>query len=184
MPEAERKFRGWVAYPIVGVLAIVQGGCLALGIAGACAGGAAATGYLYTKGRVYRDYSAALPDTRNAVHAALQDLHFLLFTEDTKDGKALLLTKTANGKEIKIYLDSISSPIPAEGLVTRVSVRVATFGDEGVSVRILDQVGWRLSHSPTFVPGPPPLAAPIQQTSAVKLGETPPPPLAPPVKTR
>jgi hypothetical protein len=182
MPEAERKFPGRMVYPIVAALVVLQGGCLALGIVGACAGGAAATGYLYSKGRVYRDYPASVPDLRNAIHAALQDLHFLIFTEEAKDGKAFVVTKTTNGKTVRVYIDSISSPIPAEGLMTRVSVRVATFGDESVSVRILDQVGWRLAHAPTFVPGPPPVPpAPIQQTSGVKPTATrDEPPLAPP----
>ncbi len=156
--------------PLVAGLTILQGGCL-LALAGVAATGAA-TGYLYCKGRVYRDYPAALPDVRNAVHAALLDLHFLIFTEEAKDGKAFLVTKTTTGKKVRVYLDCLSSPIPAEGLVTRVSIRVAAFGDEAVSVRILDQVGWRLAHPPVIVAPPGP--APIQQTSAVE------PPLAPP----
>jgi hypothetical protein len=146
---------------------LVQGGCL-LALAGV-AGGAAATGYFYYKGRVYRDYAASLPDVRNAVHAALLDMHFLIFTEEVKDGKAFVVTKTTSGKKVRVYLDCLSSPIPAEGMLTRVSIRVACFGDESVSARVFDQVAWRLSH-PTTVgpapPGPPPVGAPqpIQQT--------------------
>ncbi len=144
MPASEPKYTARMLYPLVAVLAIVQGGCL-LAIAGVAAGGAA-TGYLYCKGRIYRDYPANLPDVRNAVHAGLLDLHFLIFTEEAKDGKAFVVTKTTNGKKVRIYLDSLASPIPAEGLVTRVSIRVGAFGDENISVRILDQVAWRLSH--------------------------------------
>jgi hypothetical protein len=159
-------------------LALTQGGCL-LAIA-SVAGGAAATGYFYYKGRVYRDYAASFPDVRNAIHAALLDMHFLIFTEEAKDGKAFVVTKTTSGKKVRIYLDCLSSPIPAEGLMTRVSIRVACFGDESVSARIFEQVAFRLGHpAPAPIgpapPGPPPIAAPqpIQatgfQTSEPKL---------------
>lgn len=184
MPEAETKFTGRVLYPIVAALAILQGGCL-LAIAGVAAGGAA-TGYLYYKGRICRDYPASLPDVRNAVHAALADLHFGIFTEEAKDGKDFLVTRTTNGKKVRIYLDCLTSPIPAEGLVTRVSIRVATFGDESISMRILDQIGWHLSHGPVPAapPLPPPTPTPIQQTSVKEFETTPPPLAAPAAKTK
>jgi hypothetical protein len=146
------------------------------------AGGAAATGYFYYKGRVYRDYAASLPDVHNALRAALLDMNFLIFTEEAKDGKAFVVTKTTSGKKVRIYLDCLASPIPAEGKLTRVSIRVACFGDESVSARIFDQVAWRLSHpSPVGVapPGAPPVAAPqpIQptgfQTTEPKLAPAP-----------
>ncbi|HEY7309436.1 MAG TPA: DUF3568 family protein [Gemmataceae bacterium] len=187
MPEAERKFSaGRVFYPLVAGLAILQGGCL-LAVAGVCAGGAA-TGYFYCKGRIYRDFPAGLPDLRNATHAALADLHFLVFTEEPKDGKDFIVTKTAAGKKVRIYLDCLPSPIPAEGVLTRVSIRVATFGDESVSARILDQIAWRLAHPGVLAPAPqPPLPGPpvpIQQTSAVKpaFQTSEPPPAPQPVK--
>jgi len=166
MPKTERKHAGRLLYALIAVLALTQAGCL-LALAGAAAGGAAAGGYFYCKGRLYRDYSANLPDVRNAVHAALLDLHFLIFTEDAKDGKAFLLTKTTNGKKIRIYLDCLSSPIPAEGLVTRVSIRVATFGDEGISARLFEQIAVRLTHPAPIAPAPPaPVGppVPVQQT--------------------
>jgi hypothetical protein len=168
MPATERKYTPGL-YALIAFVALMPGGCL-LAVAGV-AGGAAATGYLYYKGRVYRDYPAALPDVRNAVHAALLDLHFLIFTEEVKDGKGFLITKTTAGKKVRIYLDCLSSQIPAEGLITRVSIRVACFGDESVSARVFEQVAFRLSHTaPSPIgpapPGPPPTAAPqpIQQT--------------------
>jgi hypothetical protein len=134
MPGAVRKCTHAWLYALIAFLALGQGGCL-LALAGV-AGGAAATGYFYYKGRVYRDYAASFPDVRNAVHAALLDMHFLIFTEEAKDGKALVVTKTTSGKKVRVYLDCLSSPIPAEGTLTRVSIRVACFGDESVSARI------------------------------------------------
>jgi hypothetical protein len=159
MPKAGPSHTGRLLYTLIALLALMPAGCL-LALAGA-AGGAAATGYFYYKGRVCRDYPASLPDVRNAVHAALLDLHFLIFTEEAKDGKAFLVTKTTNGKKVRIYLDCLSSPIPAEGLITRVSIRVATFGDESISARIFEQVAWRLGHPGPVAPVPPPGAPPV-----------------------
>lgn len=154
-------------YVLIALLALAQTGCL-LALAGV-AGGAAATGYFYYKGRVYRDYPASFPDVLNAIHAAMTDLHFVIFADETKDGKAFFVTKTTNGKKVRIYLDSLASPIPSEGLMTRVSIRVACFGDEAISRRIFDQVAIRLGHPgpiPAAPPGPPPIvvAPPVQQT--------------------
>ncbi len=151
MPEAGTRKRA--LYALIAVLALMQGGCL-LALAGV-AGGAAATGYFYYKGRVYRDFPACFTDVHNAVRAALLDLNFVIFNEETHDGKATFLTKTTNGKKVRIYLDCLHSPIPAEGLLTRVSIRVACFGDEAISARIFDQVAFRLSHPAPAAPAPP-----------------------------
>ena len=61
----------------------------------------------------------------------------------------------ANGDRVRIYLDIIDGP--AEGPVTRICVRVATFGDYALSERILNQVG---AHLVVVVPpsGPAPSA--------------------------
>ncbi|MHB1425041.1 MAG: DUF3568 family protein [Gemmataceae bacterium] len=166
MPRAVSKYTDWGLYALIAVLALAQTGCL-LAIAGVCSG-AAATGYFYCKGRIYRDYPAPFSAVHDAVHAALLDLHFAI-NEEAKDGKAFFVTKTTNGKKVRIYLECLSSPIPAEGQFTRVSIRVGAFGDDSVSARIFEQTALRLSH-PVIVapapPGPPPIPVPqpIQQT--------------------
>jgi hypothetical protein len=65
-------------------------------------------------------------------------------------------------------------------------VRVGAFGDEAVSVRLLDQVSAHLVPSatvPSLTPQPtappPPALGPVQATAAAHPGETSPPPLAP-----
>src|SRR6516162_5815579 len=157
MPERERNYQGRILYLIVAVLALIPGGCLAV-VAGLAAGGAAG-GYLYykfDKGKIYRDYQANLSDVHNAVHAALIDLHFQIATDGAKDGRSLVTTKTTDGKQVKIYIDCLASPIPAEGMFTRVSIRVGHFGDEGVSIRILEQVAHHLTPAAVIVPAPVP----------------------------
>jgi hypothetical protein len=170
MPEVEPRRAGSVLYVLIAIMTVAQAGCL-LAIAGA-AGGAAATGYFYCKGHIYHDYPASLPDVHNAVRASLMDLHFPLFTDEVKDGKAFLVTKMTNGKKVRIYLSCVSSLIPSDGVITRLGIRVATFGDESISDRIFKQVDFRLGHPAPMAPSPtpggaPPIGAPvpIQPTS-------------------
>lgn len=182
MPEVEQKHRSRLLVVFVAGLAIVQGGCLLI-LAGV-AGGATA-GYFFYKGRISQDYPAHLLDVHHAVHAALLDLHFLVLNDEVKDGKAFLLTKTTNGKKVRIYVNSLNSPIPAEGLITRVSIRVACFGDEAISKRILNQIGLHLVPGPAVIPAPPPSPTPVQQTSATRVETTPPPLAVPkPIKSK
>lgn len=165
MPSEERIAPRRLVFVLLAVWSVAQTGCL-LAVA-SLAAGAGAAGYCYCKGRVYRDFNAPLPVVHNAVRAALLDMHFVLLTEDLKDGKAFLVTRTATGKKIRMYLDALASPIPAEGALTRVAIRVATFGDEGVSARIFQQIDYRLSNPVAIVPPPTPLPAtppPVQQT--------------------
>jgi hypothetical protein len=181
MPETERKYTARMLYVIVAVLTLIPGGCLAV-VAGLAAGGAAG-GYLYykyDKGKIYRDYPASLTDVRNAVHAALTDLHFQVATEGAKDGRTLVVTHTTDGKKVQIYIDCLASPIPAEGMFTRVAIRVSHFGDEGVSIRILDQVSHHLTPAAVIVPAPTPGPTPLQPTSAIQPVAATEPPLAPP----
>jgi hypothetical protein len=164
MSSAERETPRRCLYALLAVLALTQTGCL-LALAGLAAG-AGVGGYCYCKGRMYRDFPVPLPVVHDAVRASLVDLHFAILTEDAKDGKVFLVTRTTNGKKVRIYIDALSSPIPSDGVVTRVAIRVGTFGDEGVTVRIFEQIKLRLSQPVPVVPGPPapPPPAPVQQT--------------------
>jgi hypothetical protein len=163
MPTAVRKYASRGLFVSIALLALTQTGCL-LAIAGV-AGGAAATGYFYCKGRIHSDYRASFPAVQDAVHAALLDLHFAIFEDEAKDGKAFFVTKTTGGKKVRIYLECLSSPVPAEGQFTRVSIRVGAFGDDNVSKRIFEQTAWRLNNPAPVGPAPSAAPQPISATS-------------------
>lgn len=152
---------GWFS---LGLCILAQTGC-ALAVAGAAAG-AGAAGYYYLNGLVYRDYRANLGDTAAALRTSLVELQFPLLKEKNDTGSAYFQTQTADGHTIKIYLDTVTSPIPSEGSVTRVSVRVGFAGDDLVSGRILDQLSRHLV-PPGSTPAPPP-------TSGIVAPATPP----------
>ncbi|MFO0879388.1 MAG: DUF3568 family protein [Gemmataceae bacterium] len=153
---------GWI---ILGLLTVAQAGC-ALAVAGAAAG-AGAAGYMYMNGLVYRDYHANLGDTVAALRTSLVELQFPLLKEKNDTGSAYFQTQTSDGHTIKIYLDIVASPIPSEGSLTRVSIRVGFAGDDTVSGRILDQLSKHL-----VAPGAPPAAPPA---SGLVTPATPPP---------
>jgi hypothetical protein len=169
---------GQLALLGLALTALVNAGCL-LAAVGAAGVGAAAAGYTYYNGLLYRDYSANIADTLVAVRVSLQELRFPVTKEKTDTGSAYLTTSTGDGHTVRIYLDLVSSPIPAEGTMTRVGIRVGFSGDEVVSARILDQISRHLA-SPLLpgivaVPGP---SAPPTLLPPRPIPETPPPPLA------
>ena len=135
-------------------------GCAAL-VVGGVAAGAGAAGYFYLNGLMYREYKAGLADTTQAVRAGLAELHFPIAKQKTDTGTAYLETKTSDGYKVQVYLNVVPSPIPAEGAVTRVSVRVGFAGDDKVSASILDATTKALPGSglPPLVPVALPLPA-------------------------
>src|SRR5262249_35162435 len=131
---------------------------------------------VYYNGLLYRDYHANLGDTALAVRTALLELQLPLIKEKGDPGSAYLESRTGDGSTVRIFLDVVPSPIPAEGAVTRVGVRVGFSGDDAVSARVLDQISRHLV-SPTAAPPP---AAPAPVVAAPPPGpETAPPPPAP-----
>src|SRR5262249_41439439 len=82
--------------------ALLQGGRLPVGAG--VAGGAAATGYVYYKGRLYRDSPASLGDSLAAVRTGLVELQFPITGEEVKNGSGYLTSKTADGSTIRMYL--------------------------------------------------------------------------------
>src|SRR5262249_42393607 len=142
-----------------------------------------------------------LDDSWTATHTALAELGMPILKEEHGLHSGTIDSRTADDDHVRIILESLKSSIPAEGQVTRVSVRVATFGDRPVSDRILYQIGLPLApanyvhpavgQAPTG-PGviqmgstpPPPLAGNLQQTAAPPLADSQqaaPPTVLPPV---
>jgi hypothetical protein len=159
-------------------IAVIQSGCLAAA-AGVAAGGAA--GYAYWQGRVGRDYVASRDDVWNALHASLNELQMPIVKENREADEDQIESKTADGDSVKIYVAVKQSRIPAEGEITRVSVRVATFGDTPVSSRLLDQVDRHLVPAPAPGTPPPPLAQ--GQPHSANGAPPPPAPVGPPPQT-
>ena len=170
--------RGWrngAACVFLGAVALANGGCVAL-VAGAAAAGGA-TGYFYYKGEVGRVYAADLDTVWAATKAALADLKMPVKAEKRTGLDGRIESGTTSDR-VEITFDAKKM---GDGATTRVGVRVATFGDEDVSHRLLDQIGYRLAPPPAAPPSPTltPVAAPAPVTLS-RPAESAPPPLAAP----
>jgi Protein of unknown function (DUF3568) len=161
-----------ILYLLAVAAALANSGCL---LVAAGAAGGAAVGYAYCKGGVCSTYNAGFADTFAASQAALRDLGMPIVLEEETAADGFLESRTADGNRVRVYVEPVTSKIPAEAVQTRVCVRVATFGDRPVSERILDQVGLHLTPV-TAVPQPfagQPAAAGIKQTAAPPVAGSP-----------
>jgi hypothetical protein len=164
------------------MILLANSGCMLVAVgAGAAAGGA---GYAYYKGKHCREYAASYADVWAATQSALTDLGMPVESAAQDSSEATVLSRTADGSPVRISVEPQASRVPAEGMATRVCVRVATFGDAGFSQRLLDQIGFHLV--PATLVGPPDPTAPVppgangSPPTAPVPGQTAPPPLLPP----
>lgn len=174
--------RTLIAYLAFLMPALASSGCLA--VAAGAAGGAA-VGYAYYKGKVCVSYNANFEDSWNAVRAALIELGMTIQSEDHNADEGGFNSRTASGDQVRVELEAVPSKFPAEGNITRVYVRVATFGDQQASERILAQVGLHLVPITATAQTPhvaaPQTVVPAGATAAATPlpGQTAPPPIAP-----
>jgi hypothetical protein len=158
--------------------AVGQGGCLWVA-AGAAAGGAA--GYAYYQGKSCNSFVANFEDTWAATHSALGELGLPILKEERHQASGVIKSQTSDGDRIRIALDAIPSRIPAEGMLTRICIRVGTFGDHPVSERILYQVGAHLVPGTPVAPPPGPANAPMPAIAPTPAtGQTAEPPVSSP----
>ncbi len=171
---------------LLGSLAAVNAGCLAVAAVGAAGAGAAT--YIYIRGRVCQEYPATFKDSYYAVIAALDALKYPVLSQKNDGVSGTFTSKTEEGTAITV--DLTTEPAPA-GTVTRVCIRVGLTGDQVVSERILSKVQERLVPGVPMRPGDPQQARlpPVPQTGPSNViqpvgwnhpGETPPPPELPP----
>jgi len=114
MPDARENPQIRVLLVGLALAALVNGGCLAAAAVGAAGGGAAAF-YAYERGRLYRDYTAALADATAAVRTSLAELQFAPGKEKSDGGTFTFETATTKGTKVHVYLESQSSNIPVDG---------------------------------------------------------------------
>jgi Protein of unknown function (DUF3568) len=133
----------WLATMLLAAVALANCGCL-LVAAGTAAG--AAAGIAYANGKVSATYFAYPNDVWAATRQGLTDLGMPLMKESFDGLKGSLESKTADGDKVYITMECLPSPGLVEGAFTRLSIRIASFGDRDHSKRIFQQIG---SHVPT-----------------------------------
>jgi hypothetical protein len=118
------------------VALLLQCGCAAVLIGGGAAAGVA--GYAYAKGELKGTENAGLDKVWDASLGAMKDLQFAV-TSQSKDALSGQLTaRTAQDKKVQIDLKAL----PIGG--TEIKIRVGHFGDEALSMVVMDKIKQRL----------------------------------------
>ena len=111
------------------MLYFINSGCAAV-VVGAGVG----TGVAWYKGKLEETVSASVPHVHRAVKEGLRDLNITI-TEDRHDNlTAEVRGELASGKNVSIDAKSVDSS------TTKLTIRVGTFGDKDLSLRIRDAI--------------------------------------------
>jgi len=106
-------------------------------------GAATATaGVLYVEGALEAEVAASPPQTVEAGKAALEAKGFELVSANATDIDGLVVTRTATGMRVRIEVERVGSG------VSRVWIRVGTFGDEPLSRELLEALKAQLAAGP------------------------------------
>lgn len=116
------------------VLAVVSASMAMTGCVAVVAAGAGAGTVAYVRGEVNATLSSSYDKTRNAVDRAIQQLEFARISEKHDALTAVFVARTAEDRKITIKVSRV------DDLNSRVEIRVAFFGDQTLSMTILDRI--------------------------------------------
>ena len=108
---------------------LVQTGCVAV-----VAAGAAGTGVAWFNGRMESTLSADIGDSYAAAQAAIRDMEFASVSQKKSSIDAELVARTALDKRVAIVLKKV------DDRATKVSIRIGVFGDETLSLAVLEKI--------------------------------------------
>jgi len=152
MAERTRTTTRGILATVVACCALWSSGCLLLA-GGAAAGGAA--GYAYYRGNVTQTIEGDFTTVWHASQDALYDLGMPIkkVTRDNLSG--VIESENAAGERVKVSIEQMLPKIPTDPPQTEVGVRIATFGDQETSRRILQQIAFRANaHTAVNPPSP------------------------------
>lgn len=109
-------------------------GCVAVAVGAAAGAGT----YAYVSGVLKSTESASLDRTWTAAQGALKELEFPIISRQKDALEAELVARTSSDKKITIKLKKLSDT------ATEVRIRVGTFGDESMSLAVLEKIRKRL----------------------------------------
>jgi len=122
-----------------------------------------------------KNYDAAFADTWAAVHTALGELQMQVASEERDPAGGSIEGRDRDGERVRLFVEVQQV---AARPVTRLTVRVGTFGEEARSNRILNQVDLHLA--PARLAAAPPTPLPQTPPPTWAANQTAPPPLAAP----
>jgi hypothetical protein len=138
--RAMRWLRNIAMMVLMGVVMLQLTGCALLLVGGAAAG-AAAAGVMYNEGELRADLEAKPPEILQATERAFRDL---IWTKESAKASAtdgLATARTATGREVTVTINRKTEN------VSRIGIRIGTFGDENLSRLLYDKILFFLKHS-------------------------------------
>ena len=120
--------RGLAALLLAGAL-LFQTGCLV-----AAAGAAGAGTVAYLRGELSSTLDAPYENAVRAANRGLQELEFAKISENKDALTAILISRTADDKKVEVKVTKVTES------TTRVQIRVGIFGDEALSLTVLDGI--------------------------------------------
>jgi len=123
------------------LLAAVLGalsGCLAV-----AAAGAAGAGVFYMKGDLDANVDATPPRVVEAANFTMKDLQYAVATTNSSATDGEVIAHTATDKKVRVTVKQVTEKS------SKVTIRVGTWGDETMSVQILEKIK---THLQTPVP--------------------------------
>lgn len=114
---------------LLGILVVGTSGCLAVA-AGVGAGAAVA----YVRGQLETTLPSNFEATVRATNEALEELQFVKVSERKDALLDVIVARNAADKKIEIRLENTARKL------TKVRIRIGVFGDEALSLAILDRI--------------------------------------------
>lgn len=111
------------------VIAAMYPGCVLL--AGAAVGAGSA---VYVRGKLKDTVNHPVRDVHEAARRSLMDMGLRIQDEQVDDLASWLRSEFADGKDVRIYVDSITDQ------ASEITIRVGFFGDRSRSQSILDDI--------------------------------------------
>ena len=127
LPSSVSLRRLFVA-ALLGISLAALSGCL-LAAAGAGAGAVA-----YVRGELESNLTNDYDKVVDAARGAIKDLEFAKVSENKDALKAVLVARTAMDKKIEIAISNTGKKL------TNIKIRAGVFGDEQLSMSILDKI--------------------------------------------
>jgi hypothetical protein len=110
----------------------LSSGCFLVAVGAAGAAGAGTVAYI--RGELNASVTGSVETVDRAANQALQQLQFAKINEGKSTVDAAITARTGQDKKIEIKLDRTADNL------TRVRIRVGTFGDEPISRLLLDKI--------------------------------------------
>jgi hypothetical protein len=108
-------------------------GCIVAAVA--VGAGAGVGTYAYVNGKLTDDIPATPERVVAATNQAFADLHMAVISSASSAVDGKVIARTAEDKRIKVHVASSSS-----STVSHISIRVGTWGDKDISIRVLEAI--------------------------------------------